>query len=73
MKVNALDLTTNFSGTLMALVNGIGAITGIFVPYIAGVLTPNVSANNTYKKNALSVWKEESKIWNLNVRQRGDP
>ncbi|XP_024877927.1 putative inorganic phosphate cotransporter [Temnothorax curvispinosus] len=36
MKVNGLDLSPNYSGTLMALVNGIGAFTGIFTPYIVG-------------------------------------
>lgn len=41
MKVNALDLSPNYSGTLMAIVNGIGAISGIITPYIVGVLTPN--------------------------------
>lgn len=41
MKVNALDLSPNYSGTLMALVNGMGAFTGILTPYIVGVLTPN--------------------------------
>nr|XP_023026033.1 putative inorganic phosphate cotransporter isoform X2 [Leptinotarsa decemlineata] len=41
MKVNALDLSPNFAGTLMAIVNGIGAITGIFTPYLAGALTEN--------------------------------
>lgn len=43
MKVNPLDLSPNYAGTLMAIVNGIGAITGILAPYIVGVLTPNVS------------------------------
>lgn len=43
MKVNALDLSPNYSGTLMALVNGIGAFTGILTPYIVGVLAPNES------------------------------
>lgn len=43
MKVNALDLSPNFAGTLMAIVNGVGAITGIIAPYLAGALTPNVS------------------------------
>ncbi|XP_067000244.2 putative inorganic phosphate cotransporter isoform X2 [Anabrus simplex] len=41
MKVNALDLSPNYAGTLMAIVNGIGAITGIITPYLVGVLTPN--------------------------------
>lgn len=43
MKVNPLDLSPNYAGSIMALTNGIGAITGVFAPYIAGVLTPNVS------------------------------
>ncbi|XP_012526725.1 putative inorganic phosphate cotransporter [Monomorium pharaonis] len=38
MKVNGLDLSPNYSGTLMALVNGIGAFTGIITPYIVGEL-----------------------------------
>jgi ACS family sodium-dependent inorganic phosphate cotransporter len=42
MKVNALDLAPNFAGTLMAIVNGIGAITGIIVPYLVGALTEDV-------------------------------
>jgi ACS family sodium-dependent inorganic phosphate cotransporter len=44
MKVNALDLSPNYAGTLMAIVNGIGAFTGIITPYLVGVLTPDVSA-----------------------------
>lgn len=43
MKVNALDLSGNFAGTIMAIVNGIGAITGIIAPYLVGLLTPDVS------------------------------
>lgn len=43
MKVNALDLSPNYAGTLMALVNGIGAITGIITPYLVGALTEGVS------------------------------
>lgn len=41
MKVNALDLSPNFAGTLMGITNGIGALTGIAAPYVVGVLTPN--------------------------------
>ncbi|XP_058791446.1 sialin-like [Phymastichus coffea] len=39
--VNVLDLSPNYAGTLMALTNGISALTGIVTPYIVGVLTPN--------------------------------
>ncbi|KAF6203094.1 hypothetical protein GE061_003508 [Apolygus lucorum] len=41
LKVNALDLSPNYAGTLMALVGGVGAISGILTPYLVGVLTPN--------------------------------
>ncbi|XP_033335730.1 putative inorganic phosphate cotransporter isoform X1 [Megalopta genalis] len=41
MKVNALDLSPNYSGTLMAVVNGLGALSGIITPYIVGLLTSN--------------------------------
>lgn len=34
MKVNPLDLSPNYAGTLMAITNGIGALTGILSPYI---------------------------------------
>lgn len=43
MKVNPLDLSPNYAAILMAITNGIGAITGIIVPYVIGVMTPNVS------------------------------
>ncbi|KAK5641112.1 hypothetical protein RI129_009659 [Pyrocoelia pectoralis] len=39
MKVNALDLSPNFAGTLMAIVNGLGALSGIITPYLVGALT----------------------------------
>lgn len=45
MKVNALDLSGNYAGTIMAIVNGIGAITGIIAPYLVGLLTPDVSTS----------------------------
>lgn len=50
MKVNALDLSPNFAGTLMAIVNGVGAITGILSPYIAGALTKHVSISKNHNK-----------------------
>lgn len=45
MKVNPLDLSPNYAGSLMAVTNGIGSMTGILAPYIVGVMTPNVSAS----------------------------
>nr|XP_018897001.1 PREDICTED: putative inorganic phosphate cotransporter isoform X2 [Bemisia tabaci] len=43
LRVNSLDLSPNYSGTIMALVNGIGCISGMGTPYIVGILTPNRS------------------------------
>ncbi|XP_063917741.1 sialin-like isoform X2 [Zophobas morio] len=41
VKVNALDLSPNFSGTVMALANGIGVFAGMAAPAIVGILAPN--------------------------------
>jgi len=41
MKVNPLDLSPNYAGTIMAITNGIGAITGIVAPTLVGFMTPN--------------------------------
>ncbi|XP_058791429.1 putative inorganic phosphate cotransporter isoform X2 [Phymastichus coffea] len=41
LKVNALDLSPNYAGTVMAISNSAAACTGILTPYIVGVLTPN--------------------------------
>lgn len=43
MKINALDLSPNYAGSVMAIVNGTGALCGVFTPYLVGLLTPNVS------------------------------
>lgn len=47
MKVNPLDLSPNYAGSIMAITNGIGAITGILAPYVVGLMTPNVSMDVT--------------------------
>lgn len=39
--VNAIDLSPNYSGTLMGIANGIASLGGIVTPYIVGVLTTN--------------------------------
>ncbi|XP_065213583.1 putative inorganic phosphate cotransporter isoform X2 [Planococcus citri] len=41
LRVNALDLSPNYSGTIMAFVNGAGCISGMLTPYFTGLLTPN--------------------------------
>lgn len=43
MKLSPLDMSPNYAGTLMAITNGIGAITGVITPYLVGVMTPNAS------------------------------
>lgn len=41
MKVNVLDLTSHYAGTIMAIVNGIGALSGILVPYLIAAMAEN--------------------------------
>lgn len=48
MKVNPIDLSPNYAATIMAISNGIGALTGAVTPYVVGVLTPQVSRNIFY-------------------------
>lgn len=49
MKLSPLDMSPNYAGTLMAITNGIGAITGVITPYMVGVMTPNVSTVELYR------------------------
>lgn len=41
LRVNSLDLSPNFAGTIMALANGIGSVSGMVAPTLIGFLTPN--------------------------------
>ncbi|XP_075148898.1 putative inorganic phosphate cotransporter [Haematobia irritans] len=43
MKLGPLDMSPNYAGTLMAITNGIGAMTGVITPYLVGVMTPNAT------------------------------
>ena len=43
MRVNGLDLSKHYAGTVMALVNGLGAVSGMISPVLIGRLTPHVS------------------------------
>ncbi|XP_046394163.1 putative inorganic phosphate cotransporter isoform X1 [Ischnura elegans] len=43
VKINALDLSSNYAGLLMAISNGIGAITGIITPFLIGEIAANHS------------------------------
>lgn len=42
MKMNVIDLTPNYAGPGMSLVNGVGALSGVISPPIIGYLIPNV-------------------------------
>lgn len=41
LRINSLDLSPNYSPTLMGLVNGIGCLSGMATPYMVGILTPH--------------------------------
>lgn len=42
MKVNSIDLSPNYAGSLIAFTNGAAAMTGIAAPTFAGIMTPDV-------------------------------
>lgn len=44
IRINPLDLSPNYSASIMALVNGLGSLSGMASPYVVGLLTPNVSS-----------------------------
>ncbi|XP_058451457.1 putative inorganic phosphate cotransporter [Malaya genurostris] len=56
IKVNVNDLSPNYAGFLMAVVNGFGAITGILVPYTAGWMTPNQTIEEWRNVFWLAFW-----------------
>lgn len=39
---NPMDLSPNYSGILLSVVNGAASITGILAPNMIGLMTPNV-------------------------------
>lgn len=46
--INSLDLSPNYAGILMGIGGAVTSITGILVPYMVGVATPNVSTHRSY-------------------------
>lgn len=44
LKVNTLDLSSNYAGTVMGLVNGFGSLSGIISPSLTSFMIPDVSA-----------------------------
>lgn len=63
MKVNPLDLSPNYAGSLMAVTNGIGALTGVAAPVFVGVMTPNVSSMPKKKFWFIVKWMNEANIF----------
>ncbi|KAL1129023.1 hypothetical protein AAG570_013555, partial [Ranatra chinensis] len=50
--LGTLALNPNYAGTVTSLVGGIGSTSGVFAPYVVGILTPNVrhfKYTNQYK------------------------
>lgn len=42
MRVNALDLSPNYAGSIIAISNGAASLSGVIVPTFIGVMTPDV-------------------------------
>lgn len=43
LKVNSLDLSPNYAGSVIALTNGLGSLAGISAPIFLGIMTPDSS------------------------------
>lgn len=48
MRVNALDLSPNYSGSVLSLVNGAGCISGLIFPTFIGMMIPDVRNHFSY-------------------------
>lgn len=42
-RVNGLDLSPNYAGSILAITNGSGAICGVMAPIFVGYMTPDVN------------------------------
>lgn len=51
---NPMDISPNYSGAIASVANGVGAFIGVIVPYVIGVLTPNVSLQIKYQRTNLN-------------------
>ncbi|XP_037931748.1 putative inorganic phosphate cotransporter isoform X2 [Teleopsis dalmanni] len=43
MKLSPMDMTRNYSATIMGIVNGVGSLTGVVAPATVGLMTPNTT------------------------------
>lgn len=41
--MNILDLSPNYAGSIMAVINGIASLSGVAAPTIVGMMIPDVS------------------------------
>lgn len=53
MRVNALDLSPNYAGTIIAISNGAASLSGIAVPTFIGYMTPDVIINTVVRINPI--------------------
>lgn len=63
MKVNSLDLSPNYAGSLIAFVNELGALTGIVAPTFVGLMTPDVKKITVH----LNSYLVTAKVFKLSV------
>lgn len=48
LRVNILDLSPNYSGSIMAVINGIASLSGVAAPTIVGMMIPDVSEGKPF-------------------------
>lgn len=53
MRVNALDLSPNYAGSIIAVTNGFGSVTGIVAPVFVGLMIPDVRTKQNISSNKL--------------------
>lgn len=51
--INLFDLSPNYVAPLNAVINSLATVVGMSAPYIAGILTPNVSKSQSDFKSVL--------------------
>lgn len=54
--INLFDLGPNYAAPLNGVINSLATVVGISAPYIAGLLTPNVSTHTHTHKKYAKVW-----------------
>lgn len=56
MRVNALDLAPNYAGSIIAVTNGFGAMSGVAAPIFVGIMTPDVIQTVFNRQNIFQNW-----------------